>query len=235
MSAYFITSSGTDIGKTFITRALCRQLREKKLPAHAYKPIISGWSEGEENDVTLLCEALGLPQIEESYDQLSLYRLKAPLSPDMAARQEGISLKMEEIIRFCKNALKRHENGITLIEGVGGAMVPLTPTHTTLDLIEALNIPVILIVGSYLGSLSHTLTALESLRSRNIPMHHLIINESADSSVDTEETAQTLRSFVTCPVTITPRLANDKKEYWKHLPDLAKTIIAESHMQEEVA
>ena len=88
-----------------------------------------------------------------------------------------------------------HRNRLTLIEGVGGAMVPLNDTHTVRDWIAALGIPVILVTGSYLGSISHTLTAIEALRVTNIPIRALIISETADSTVPLAETLQTILPF----------------------------------------
>jgi dethiobiotin synthetase len=74
---------------------------------------------------------------------------------------------------------------IVLIEGVGGVMVPLNDRRTVLDWIEALGIPVLLVIGTYLGSISHTLTALTALRQRQIPIRALIINESEHSVAGT--------------------------------------------------
>ena len=94
-----------------------------------------------------------------------------------------------------------------LIEGDGGIMVPLDSSHTVLDWLEALAIPVLLIVGGYLGTLSHTLTAVGMLRSRGQELAGIIVNESADQPVTLVETANVIARFVEpAPVLLLPRL-----------------------------
>ena len=75
-------------------------------------------------------------------------------------------------------------------------MVPLDATRTMRDLIGALGIPVVLVVGSYLGSLSHALTALEALRVRDIPVEKIVVNETEDSNIPLTETRDALERFV---------------------------------------
>ena len=74
-------------------------------------------------------------------------------------------------------------------------MSPLTETHTNLDLMQALNIPVILVTGSYLGTISHTLTALEALDSRSVTVQSIVMNESPDETIPLEETYKSLQAF----------------------------------------
>ena len=88
----------------------------------------------------------------------------------MAARKEGKAVDFGALVDFCRRAIAACP-GTLLIEGIGGVMVPLDEKHTVLDWMAALNIPVVLVAGSYLGSLSHTLTALDAMRSRAICRH----------------------------------------------------------------
>jgi len=87
------------------------------------------------------------------------------------------------------------EKQLTLIEGVGGVMVPLTEQRTVRDWMAALRIPAILVTGSYLGSISHTLTAIEALRAASIPIHAIIVSESEASPVPLADTLATIRAF----------------------------------------
>jgi len=75
-------------------------------------------------------------------------------------------------------------------------MVPLTGTETVLDWISALNVPALLVTGSYLGSLSHTLTAAGALRLRNIAIASVVVSESEENPVPLEETVETLGRFL---------------------------------------
>ncbi len=75
-------------------------------------------------------------------------------------------------------------------------MVPLTATETVLDWITALHVPALLVTGSYLGTLSHTLTAAEALRARGIAVAAIVVSESEESPVPLEETVATLKRFL---------------------------------------
>src|SRR4029079_1487661 len=97
------------------------------------------------------------------------------------------------LVRFCENAMAPKE--ILLIEGVGGVMVALDDRHTVIDWICALRIPVILVVGSYLGTISHTLTALHVLAQRNLETTAIVINETPGSTVSLDDTAASVNRF----------------------------------------
>ncbi len=99
--------------------------------------------------------------------------------------------------------------------------MPLTERETVADWIAALEVPALLVTGSYLGTLSHTLTAAEALKARGVPLAAVIVSESADSPVPLSETVETLERFVT-PVLALPRL-NDPEE-WRDAPDLTAVV-----------
>jgi dethiobiotin synthetase len=198
---FFITSTGTGIGKSFITAALVRQAQAAGRSVAAYKPVISGFDPADVtgSDTGLLLESLGWPVTPDNIDRVSPWRYAAPLAPSMAARQENRPLDFHALVAHSQNAVQGPEN-VVLIEGVGGAMVPLNDRRTVLDWIEALGIPVLLVVGTYLGSISHTLTALSVLRQRHIPIHAVIVNESEDSSVSMAMTMNELKLWTEAPL-----------------------------------
>jgi dethiobiotin synthetase len=209
VSAVFITSTGTDIGKTFVTAGLIHTLRRRGRAVDAVKPALSGFTEAIEaaSDAGVLLTALGRPLGRATLDRLSPWRFEAPLSPDMAARREGRRLDFEALLAFSRQAVAAAED-VLLIEGIGGIMVPLDDEHTVLDWMAALGLPLFLVVGSYLGSLSHSLTAFEVLTRRGLRVEAMVVSESAGSTVDLDETAATLARFAaTIPVVALPRLS----------------------------
>ena len=103
----------------------------------------------------MLLDVQGEAVSPQSVAALSPWRFAAPLSPDMAAQMEGRSIEFDQVAAFCRMP---RDAAVLLIEGAGGAMTPLTQDRTMLDLAVSLRVPVILAAGSYLGSLSHTLT-----------------------------------------------------------------------------
>ena len=148
MSAYFVTSTGTDIGKTFVTAGLIRYLREAGQAVHALKPVVSGYDSSvvETSDPAVLLNALGLPIDAETIDRVAPWRFRAPLSPDLAAAREGRTIDFDELIAFSRKEIAA-AGGILFIEGVGGIMVPLDAERTVLDWMAALQIPLLLVVG----------------------------------------------------------------------------------------
>jgi dethiobiotin synthetase len=179
MSAVFITSTGTNIGKTFVARGLIRHLRDQERAVDAIKPVVSGFlpSQARTSDPGLLLAALGHAPSMEEIARISPWRFAAPLSPDLAARREDREIGFDALVDFSRAAIK-NASGALLIEGVGGVMVPLDNEHTVLDWISALGIPVILVAGNYLGTISHTLTALHALASRDLRVLCVAVSDS---------------------------------------------------------
>jgi dethiobiotin synthetase len=151
-----------------------------------------------------LLQAIGKRPTLAEIERVSPFRYKAPLAPNLAAVREGRRVDFSKIVKACKEAIKTNEDRV-LIEGIGGLMVPLDNERTVLGLIEQLRLPALLVTGSYLGTISHTLTALEVAQSRRIKIAAVVISESEQSSVSLGATAAALRKFVTQPIVSIPR------------------------------
>ncbi len=211
MSAFFVTSTGTGIGKTFVAAELVRGLRSAGRSVYALKPVITGFDpdDAAESDTGRLLDAVGQPLTLDAIETVSPWRFAAPLSPDMAAAREGREIDWPAMLAHCRRAIERagRETGaVALIEGIGGVMVPLDAKHTVLDWIAELRISALLVAGSYLGTLSHTLTAAGMLAARGCSLAGVVVNESATQPVPPEETAATLERFLpSVPIVIMPR------------------------------
>ena len=209
MTAVFITSTGTDIGKTFLTAGLIRHIRGAGGAVAAIKPIVSGFDPGawEKSDPAVLLGALGRPVAVEEVERISPWRFKAPLSPHMAGKREGRAIVFQDVVEFCRRSMAGN-HGVLLIEGVGGIMVPFDDRRTVLDLMSMLRIPVILVAGSYVGTISHTLSALEVMARRNLDIAAVVVSESEGSAASLEETVATVERFADAiDVVGIPRLA----------------------------
>lgn len=200
MPAVFVTASGTEIGKTFVAEAMLRQWRTAGYQVAVLKPVISGFdpADAANTDTSRLLAAAGAEITDETIALVSPWRYAAPLSPDMAAAREGRTVPFDDVVSYCFAAINEAaDTGMHLmIEGIGGVMVPLDESRTVADLIAALGIPAILVGGSYLGSLSHTLTACEALQARRVPIDSIVISETPDSDVPLAETRDTVARFV---------------------------------------
>tara|TARA_B110000003_G_C16498899_1_gene476584 strand:- start:5 stop:673 length:669 start_codon:yes stop_codon:yes gene_type:complete len=192
----FITSTGTNIGKTFLTKILIKRAIELNLKVNALKPIISGFNINNlnETDTGIILESLNASL--NDIDKISPWRFKDPLSPDIAAENERKYINFQDLLRFCKNNINNKNYDLTLIEGVGGTMVPINDKYTIMDLITDLNIPIILTIGSYLGSISHTLNAYEILNKHNINISSIVMMQSEINDVGCETTLKSLKNYI---------------------------------------
>lgn len=224
MSTVFVTATGTGVGKTFLTAALIHQLRRRGERARALKPVVTGFDDGAaaESDPAILLEELGDNVSLGTIATIAPFRYRAPLAPLMAARLEGRELDFAALVDFCRREQER--GGALLIEGVGGVMVPLAGAKTVLDWMAVLECPAILVCGSYLGTLSHTLTALEVLARRGIEVMGIAVSESAGADVGLEETACVIRELAARPTVVVSRLAGPKP--WTRAPDLTGLLPA---------
>lgn len=222
MSAFFITATGTGIGKTLVTAALVFQLKAKGKTVTALKPVITGYDPGDPDcDSAIILRSCGLAPAPPVMEAISPWRYAMPLAPSLAAKKENRPpVELGKLIAFCRD----HEtlkSDIVLAEGAGGVMAPLNDRHTMLDCMAALGWPAILVAGSYLGSISHTLTALEVLAARKLSVKALVVSESPDDAVSLEDTVQALQAFASrdVPVVKIPRLSGDA-DIWKQAPPI---------------
>lgn len=197
MQGYFVTGTGTGVGKTYIATRLLRHWLEQGVEARAYKPVESGIGgrRPEDTDAGQLLLGGGRPVNIQTIEGISPWRFRAPVSPDIAALREGRELNIQHVAAFCRRQMGGRSS-VTLIEGAGGVMSPMDPHHTNLDLIDLLDIPAILVAGNYLGSISHTLTALSSLRQYAIPVAALVVNGAEDGPMGLGEHTTILRGHV---------------------------------------
>lgn len=204
---FFVTGSGTDIGKTYVTAAMIGALRARGLRVDAVKPVLSGYdpAKPEISDTGVLANALGRDLSPEMINLITPWRYAAALSPDMAAAREGQVIPVDDVIAYTRGAAQASTADVFFAEGAGGVLVPLDARRTIRDLIAALGWPVILVGGTYLGTISHTLTALESLAQR-ANAAAIVLSESPLSPVPPEETrAAILRHSAGVPVYVVSR------------------------------
>ncbi|WP_428682564.1 dethiobiotin synthase [Sphingopyxis sp.] len=149
MTRFVITGTDTGIGKTVFSAALAGALT---LPY--WKPIQSGLEE--ETDTEAVARLAGVPVLPEGY------RLVTPASPHLAAEIDGVTIDVQ--------ALTPPE-GPLIVEGAGGALVPVTRTLLYADLFARWQIPVIVCARTGLGTINHSLMTIEALKSRNVPIH----------------------------------------------------------------
>ncbi|MBF0416298.1 MAG: dethiobiotin synthase [Magnetococcales bacterium] len=159
LQGYFVTGTDTDVGKSIASAWLML-----RLAADYWKPVQSGSLDNTDTQIVQRltgCEACRFHP--------STFCLSHPLSPHESARRDGIAIALDDFsLPSCHRPL--------VVEGAGGLLVPLNDRHFMIDLIVRLNLPVILVARTTLGTINHTLLSLEALRLRHIPVQGVILN-----------------------------------------------------------
>lgn len=162
---YFVTGTDTDVGKTQVAAGLLSAMARAGQRPFAWKPFESGGT----GDAERLWRAAGAWQPRES---VCLYRLAEPLAPSMAAAREGVRIDWARVLR----AFRGLGDGPGVVEGAGGLHVPVTARRDVIDLVEALELPVVLVARAGLGTINHTSLSLEALRARRVPVAAVVLS-----------------------------------------------------------
>jgi dethiobiotin synthase len=163
----FITGTDTGIGKSLVAAILLCGLKGKY-----WKPVQSGLMDG--TDTQWIQE---VSKLSADHFLQETYRLKEPISPHASAKLDGIRIELDAF--RCPPV---GESDTLIIEGAGGIMVPLNDRHLMLDLIKKLNVPVLLVASSQLGTINHTLLSLEQLRRHKVPIMGVVMNGPKNES-----------------------------------------------------
>jgi dethiobiotin synthetase len=159
----FVAGTDTGVGKTEVSCALLRALNRAGIRALGMKPVASGCNRHGDcwrNDDALALAAAGAePSLE--YARVNPFALPEPLAPEIAARHAGIEITLTPILG-AHAALAARADAI-VVEGVGGWSVPFSPALMQADLVRALGLPVLLVVGLRLGCLNHALLSARAI------------------------------------------------------------------------
>jgi len=173
-SAFFVTGTDTGIGKTVVSAMLT-----KALNASYWKPIQAGLEEETDTEfVRRTTNFLG------SQIKSECYRLNTPMSPHAAAEIDDVEISIDDF------ELPDYSTEHLVVEGAGGLHVPINDHDMIIDLISYLQLPVVLVAPSTLGTLNHSLLSIEALRSRDIPILGVVMN-----GPEHESNRQTIRHF----------------------------------------
>ena len=212
-----------------VSAALCHQLLLRGISVQPFKPIISGYTEDhpENTDSGILLQSVGIKPCHEEVSRISPWRFTAPISPDMAAEKEGRRINFQKLVQFSLNLpveANTPNQHVNIIEGVGGAMVPLDDRHTVMDWMVNLQADVLVVTGSYLGTISHTLTTISAMNRCHIKPVGIVVSESQDSPVPVKLTTETIARFLPeIPMATIPRII-PSGAIWKDVPDLLKLL-----------
>ena len=171
---YFISGIDTDAGKSYCTAWLARQLAESGKRVITQKFIQTG-NVGHSEDIDLHRRIMGSGYLPEDREGLTMPEIFSyPCSPHLAARIDRRPIDFQKIEQATDELARRYD--IVLVEGAGGLMVPLTEEYLTIDYIADHRYPLLFVTSGRLGSINHTLLALEAIRQRSISLHTVLYN-----------------------------------------------------------
>tara|TARA_A100001011_G_scaffold390887_1_gene475197 strand:- start:891 stop:1580 length:690 start_codon:yes stop_codon:yes gene_type:complete len=205
----FITSTGTNLGKTYCLVEILKELAKKKIMANGYKPILSGFNSNNiaDSDSYKILQTRNIIPDINLIKEITPWLFKSPIAPSIAAMKEKKTLKYKEVLKWCLE--KSNKSGINIFEGAGGIYVPIEGKKTILNLMQELECKVVLIVGNYLGSVSHTISAIKNIQHENIEIINVIINKNTDNNINIQDTENLINSVFNPKIKIRKVFQND--------------------------
>ena len=187
----FVTGTDTGVGKTVVSAALIRRLRQMHCSVGVMKPVETG-VRLESRDGTDAGRLMAAAESTDSLDLVSPYRFYSPLAPLAAAREENRGIEVSEILsRFSELA---SNYSCVLVEGAGGLLVPVGEDWAIRELIVRLGLSVLVVGRASLGGVNHALLTLESLLHAGVTVVALVLNETtaAATAVEQSQVASTV-------------------------------------------
>lgn len=183
----FVTGTGTGVGKTLCTAVLLQILRDEGLDAVPMKPVQTGAEKDSSGnliapDLNFLLQIAGIESRSKELSLMNPYLYQPACSPHLAANLEDRPIEISKITSAFFELLQEHQ--FVIAEGAGGALVPLDSKLLMTDLMRELDLPVVVVANSQLGTINHTLLTLEALRNRGISVLGLILSDQDENAAD---------------------------------------------------
>ena len=191
----FVTGTGTDVGKSYATGWLARELRNSGIDCITQKMIQTG-NTGRSEDIELHRKIMGIPYFPEDLDCTTFPEVFSyPCSPDLASRIDKREINLEKITKASETLASKYD--VVLIEGAGGLMVPIIDEYLTADYVKHHKLPLILVLSGELGSINHALLTLNAIKNYGIELFAIIYNPHFDKdNLICEDTRKYLKKWI---------------------------------------
>ena len=173
MHGLFVTGTDTGVGKTVVTAAIVAALRAGGRDAIGLKPVVTGTDEPAESGWPPDHELLAAVS-DAAVNEVNFAAYGPPVSPHLAAELSGRRIDPTELTTAIRNEARRH--ALTIVEGVGGLLVPITDGYDVRDLAAELRLPLIVVARSGLGTINHTLLTMEAARAHGLEVAAVVLN-----------------------------------------------------------
>lgn len=199
MASFYVTGTDTEIGKTRVSCALLRTFCAAGKQTIGMKPVASGCdstAEGLRNDDAL--QLIDASSSSPDYADVNPYAFANPIAPHLAAQDQGSLIELDTI--QCAYARLRSLADVIVVEGVGGWCAPLGSALMQADLVKALQLPVVLVVGLRLGCLNHALLSARAIEADGCRLLGWIGNRIDPDMLRCADNIETLRSRIEAPL-----------------------------------
>ena len=189
---WFVTGTDTGIGKSLASATLLHALRARGLRAVGMKPLASGCestADGWRNDDALALQAASDPR--PAYDDINPFALPNPLAPELAAADAGIRVTLAPIVSAFERLSSQAD--AVVVEGVGGWAAPLSADLDQVDLVRALDLPVVLVVGLRLGCINHARLTARAIEDDGLRLAGWIANDIDPAMARSDENFELLK------------------------------------------
>lgn len=215
----FVTGTDTGVGKTLVSTGLLHALARHHGRVVGMKPVAAGteWINGvQANEDVVALRAAATCSVPPALDNPVL--LADPVSPHIAAARAGVHIDIGHLV-VCQRALAALADAV-VVEGAGGFLVPLSNSETGADLAQALDLPVLLVVGLRLGCLNHALLTAEAIRARGLTLAGWVANHVDPGMLAQEDNIAFLQQALPAPLlaTIPYQASPDPRALAFHLP-----------------
>ena len=199
--SYFVIGTDTDVGKTYIASALLKHFVRLGFKAVGMKPIASGCEVSSIFDSALanadIFSLTSASNVEAPLNLISPYRFSPAIAPHIAAEQVCVDMEVAVITYAYQQLTKLAE--VVIVEGVGGLFVPINQKQTLADVAQALNLPIILVVGMRLGCINHALLTVAALEQHGLKLAGWIANQIDPQSLYFDQNLDSLTQRIDAP------------------------------------
>lgn len=186
----FITATDTGVGKTTVSAALAKIVKEKDIKVGYFKPVETGVEEYPV-DGKLLSDITG-----QSIDEVVLYKFKNPVAPYPASEIEGVEIDLEKIKQQYEYLKQKYE--FLIVEGAGGVYVPITKNYTYVDMVKEFNLPVLVVSRAKLGTINHTVLTVKALKG--VKIAGIVMNGFDGSDISEETNPRVIYEMTGIPI-----------------------------------
>jgi dethiobiotin synthetase len=241
----FVTATSTEVGKTVVAAVLARALADEGRRVAVFKPALTGMDEFPGYDEAAAMAAVaaaggdpadgvvggsspsaeGLPdhavlrvaaRSSQSDDEIAPYRFDPPMSPHLAAGLAGVEIDPERVMAAARAAAA--DADAIVCEGVGGLLVPLSPSWTVRSFAVELGYPVVVVSSPGLGAINHTLLTVESARQVGLKIAAIVLDPWPQDPTPIElDNRETIAAMSGAPVLTLPRIDLKRPDTWPPL------------------